>query len=418
MQGILDAFSVAFALYLPRILAALLILVVAYIVASILKAITVRVLSAAHLDERLGSGATPAGGAGQGRQPGGLTGSLGSLVFWLVILLFLPGALGALNLGGILLPIQAMVASVLAFLPRLISAGLILFIGLFIARLLRDLVTNLLAGAGADRLGQNVNLAGAQRPSALAGLIIFVFVLIPVLTAALDALGLPAVTQPISDMLAKILSAIPNIFAAALVLLVGYVIGRLVAGLVTSILTGIGFDSLPKVLGLRMPARPGSGPSAIVGNLALVAVMLFALTQAMGLLDFVVLTALVASFIQLAGHILLGLIILALGMYLANLAAQAVMASGVPQANVAAVIARVAVLALVGAMALRQMGLANEIVNLAFGITLGAVAVAGALAFGLGGRETAARILEQWRGGVAGAPPVRPASDPGGDKRL
>ena len=45
-------------------------------------------------------------------------------------------------------------------------------------------------------------------------------------------------------------------------------------------------------------------------------------------------------------------------------------------------------------MALRQMGLANENVDLAFGLTLGAIAVAVALAFGLGGRETAARMLE------------------------
>jgi len=47
-------------------------------------------------------------------------------------------------------------------------------------------------------------------------------------------------------------------------------------------------------------------------------------------------------------------------------------------------------------MALRQMGLANEIVNMAFGLLLGAVAVAVALAFGLGGREVAARGLEEW----------------------
>jgi hypothetical protein len=58
---------------------------------------------------------------------------------------------------------------------------------------------------------------------------------------------------------------------------------------------------------------------------------------------------------------------------------------------------RIAILVLSGAMALRQMGLANEIVNLAFGLLLGAIAVAVALAFGLGGRDIAARQLERWQ---------------------
>jgi hypothetical protein len=59
--------------------------------------------------------------------------------------------------------------------------------------------------------------------------------------------------------------------------------------------------------------------------------------------------------------------------------------------------AQIFILFLAGAMALRQMGIANEIINLAFGLLLGAMAVALALAFGLGGREIAASQLEEWR---------------------
>lgn len=79
-----------------------------------------------------------------------------------------------------------------------------------------------------------------------------------------------------------------------------------------------------------------------------------------------------------------------------NQAAQTIQASRAAQARLLALAARVAVLVLAGAMALRQMGLANEIVNLAFGLLLGAIAVASALAFGLGGREIAARELQNW----------------------
>ena len=97
-----------------------------------------------------------------------------------------------------------------------------------------------------------------------------------------------------------------------------------------------------------------------------------------------------------AVQILLGLIIFGVGLYLANLAAAAIKASGMAQAGMLALVARVAVIVLTGAMALGQMGLANEIINLAFGLMLGSIAVAAALAFGLGGRELAATRLKQW----------------------
>lgn len=71
-------------------------------------------------------------------------------------------------------------------------------------------------------------------------------------------------------------------------------------------------------------------------------------------------------------------------------------ASGMGQANLLAGLTRAVVLIFVGAIALRQMGIADEIVVIAFGLLMGAVAVAAALAFGLGGREVAARELENW----------------------
>jgi len=68
-------------------------------------------------------------------------------------------------------------------------------------------------------------------------------------------------------------------------------------------------------------------------------------------------------------------------------------------------LARGVILVLAGAMALRQTGVADDIVNLAFGLTLGAVAVAFAVAFGLGGRDMAARTLEEWRASQSGDKP-------------
>jgi hypothetical protein len=133
----------------------------------------------------------------------------------------------------------------------------------------------------------------------------------------------------------------------------------------------------------------------VAGTLVLVGIMLFATIAALNLLGFTALTTLVSEFTVLIGQILLGLVILGIGLYLANLAARAIMSSGAEQRGLLAMAARVAIIALAGAMALRQMGLANEIITLAFGLTLGALAVSFALAFGLGGREAAGREVER-----------------------
>jgi len=97
-----------------------------------------------------------------------------------------------------------------------------------------------------------------------------------------------------------------------------------------------------------------------------------------------------------AGFVTLLLGIVAIGLFLANLVSKAILATATVQAKLLALSARLAIIFLAGAMALRQMGLANEIINLAFGLLFGAIAVAVAIALGLGGREIAARELEEW----------------------
>jgi hypothetical protein len=381
--------------YAPRLLGAGLLLLIAWIVASVLRLVVLRVLRAAKLDERLGS---QAGLEEEERIP--LTQTIANAVYWLVFLLFLPAVLNTLALQGLLEPVQGMINKILGFLPNIFAAGLILAIGWFVARIVQRIVTNLLAAVGADRLSERVGLApvlGKQRLSGLLGLVVYVLILIPVLIAALNALALEAITRPATNMLNAILTALPAIFAAILVVTIAYVVGRVVAGLITNLLTGAGFNAILARLGLgKEPAEGERTPSEIVGYLVLVAIMLLASIEALRLLGFGSVAGLVTQFTAFAGQVVLGLIIFAIGLYLSNLAAKTVQASGAAQAGLLALAARVSILVLAGAMALRQMGLANEIINLAFGLLLGAIAVAVALAFGLGGREIAARELEKW----------------------
>jgi len=123
---------------------------------------------------------------------------------------------------------------------------------------------------------------------------------------------------------------------------------------------------------------------------------LFATVAATQILNIGALTALVSGLLIIFGQILAGLVVFAVGLYLANLAFNLITSSGNAQARILGQTARIAIITLVSAMALQQMGIAPSIVNLAFGLLLGAVAVAIALAFGLGGRDVAGEQVKAW----------------------
>ncbi|MDE2665913.1 MAG: mechanosensitive ion channel [Acidobacteriota bacterium] len=381
--------------FAPRILGAGFLLIIAWILASVLRLVIAKVLTAARLDERLRSGV---GEEGKKRPP--LARSLADAVYWLIFLLFLPGVLNALAVEGLLEPIQAMVAKVAGFIPNLFTAAVILGVGWFVARIVQRVVSSLLSAVGLDTLSEKGGLSaalGTQRLSGVVGLIAYILVFLPVVIAALNALKMEAITVPASNMLTMILEAIPAIFGAVLILTIAYLVGRVVSGLVANLLAGAGFNGILAKLGLGKETGDGDRtPSAIVGTLILVAIMLFAVTEAAGLMGFAVLAELTSQFLVFAGRIVVGLVIFAIGLFLANFVQRTVLSAGAAQSRLLALGARIAIIVLSGAMALRHMGLADEIVNMAFGLILGAVAVALAIAFGLGGREFAARHLEGW----------------------
>ena len=382
--------------FTPRIAGAIALLTAAWIIGTVLRLVVSRILQASNFEERLGSAAA----LDSSRQIS-IAKTLGDSIYWLIFLLFLPAVLDTLNLQGLLAPVRTMTDRVLGFLPNLFAAALIAVVGWFIARILQQIVANLLAALGVDQLGENLGLGtllGQQRLSSVVGLIVYILILIPVFLAGLDALQLLAITQPAINMLNAILQAIPLVFAAGLLLFIAYIVSRVVAGLIANLLAGIGFNHVLAHLGIARNVEEGDRSAAeIIGYLVQVSIVLFASVEASRLLGFNVLANLVAQFLVFASQVALGLVIFAVGLYLANLAARVIHSSDAAQANLLALAARVSILTLAGAMAMSQMGLASDIINLAFGIILGAIALSMALAFGIGGREVAARQLEEWK---------------------
>lgn len=381
--------------YLPRLVGATILLLVAWLLATVMKKIITGALKTAKLDERLG------GATGEEAKPMPLSQTFGDVVYWLVFLIFLPLVLQALDLQALLEPVTTLFNKVFAFLPNIISAAAIALVGWFIARIVQRLLQSLLASAGVDRLSEKWGLAGSlgkQRLSGVIGLVIYFLILVPVLISALAALQLDAITKPASDMLGKIMAALPNIIGASIVVLIAIVIGKVVSGIVTNLLAGVGFNNVLVKLGLaRQPPQGRQAPATVVGLLVMGLVILLASVTAADMLGFQAVGVLIKDFIVFAGHILMGALIFGLGLLLAQVVAKGISTSDARNARRLAMVARVVILALAGAMALRQTGVADDIVNLAFGLTLGAAAVAFALAFGLGGREHATHMLDEWR---------------------
>jgi hypothetical protein len=398
----LNALVQPFLAYLPRLVGAGVLVLVAWVLATVLKKVIAGVLKAARLDQKLG------GATAEGAKPMALSEVFAEVVYWLVFLIFLPPILQALDMQALLAPVTTLFNKVFAFLPSIISAAAIGVIGWFIARIVQRVVQSLLASAGVDRLSEKWGLAaslGTQKLSGVLGLVVYFVILVPVLISALGALQLDAITKPASDMLGKIMAAMPNLVGAGIVLLLAGIIGKVVSGIVANLLAGLGFNNVLVKLGLAKQAPQGrQTPAAVVGMLIMTVILLMASVTAADMLGFQGVGVLIQDFIAFAGHILMGALIFGLGLLLAQIVAQGISTSDSPNARRLAMAARVVILALAGAMALRQTGLGNEIVNLAFGLTLGAAAVAFALAFGLGGREIAANTLEAWRAQIKDQP--------------
>ncbi len=392
-----------------NLLIALIILIAGYIIAKLIERAVVALLGRTDLDDRVARAMDSSPDA----EPS-VERSVGRFVFYLIMLFALIAAFDRLGLNFIVEPLNQLIASIIAFIPNLIAAVVILAVGYVLARVVKGLVTQLARGLGADRLARRVGLGLSL--SQLAGTLVYALVLIPAIIAALNALEIEAISEPATQMLQTFLNAIPALFGAALLLVIAYFVGRVVADIISDLLAGLGFNQFVERLGLSRiaPATPGMAmpvtrtPAEIVGTIVLVAVMLFAAMEAARLVEFDFLAEIIATFLAFGGRLLLALVILAIGFYLANLARDLVLSSGGKYAGLTARLARWAVLIFTAAIALKQLGVADTIINLAFGLTLGAIALAAALAFGLGARDVAGHETERLVNDLRSNPPPPP----------
>ncbi len=338
---------------------------------------------------------------GSGTSLGESLGKIVSLLIWLFGLLIV---LQILGLGAVAGPVDSLLENIVDFVPNLVGAGLIFFIGMMVARIVRDLIMTTLQTVDFDKWanrGGVDNVTGNTAISKTIATIVYAMIVIFVSIMALDALNIESISGPASSMLQLIFNAIPNIIAAAVLLGIGYLISKFVVQVLKEVLPGLGVDRALAESGMM---AEGTRASSIIARVVQVAIILFFAIAATRLLGFPELTRILDKVLELGGSVIFGAVIIAFGFFIANLLARLI--SGDGENGTAATIVRWATIILFVFMGLQFTGIGGMIPANALTILIAGVAVAGALAFGLGGRDWAARKLDQMDSDLAGAAPA------------
>ena len=357
------------------------ILLVTWIIAKIVKWTFTKLVNNIEFLQRDTSGGETVGG------------SIGKIVSGLVWIFGLIAVLNALGLEGPIGPLQELLNTVMGFIPNLIGAGVIFFIGAMVANIVKDIVTTAMQTVNLDKWankGGVDQVTGNSTISSTIGTVVYVLIIIPVAIAALSALKIEAISGPAVSMLEMIMNAIPVVIGAGILLGLGYVISKFASNILSEVLSGLGIDRPVAELGL-LPE--GTTASSVIGRIVQVAIILFAAIAATKMLGFPELTAIVNTVLELGGKVIFGAVVIGIGFMLANLLGK--MVGGASEGGMAGTIVKYATIVLFTFMGLNFTGVGEMITQTAFSALVIGAAVAGALAFGLGGREWAAKQLNK-----------------------
>ncbi len=329
-----------------------------------------------------------------------LTRPLGDIAYGLVFLILLPGILAGLGLHDVQAPFTRMLEQFGSYLPNIFGAGIIFVVGWFIAKIVRDIVTSVLQSLGTQNLVNNLGIGkyiGTVSIPKLVGTIVYSFILILILLQGLRKLGLEQITQPLETFLNEFYSILPNLVFAVFIIGIAYYIGKILCQIISQLLHELGFDNIFSKLGLSSVKYGSYGPSKVVGKVVFYGLVLMATQEALMQLGLLSFADILDEMVIFATQVLFGVVIFGLGLYIANIVSDLIKSSTVENAKLLSLLAKSGILVLAGAMALTRMGLADGIIEIAFALTAGAVALGAGLAFGLGGKEAAAEALRKFK---------------------
>ncbi|WP_405572386.1 mechanosensitive ion channel [Winogradskyella sp. Asnod2-B02-A] len=367
---------------LSGVIAAVLILIIGWFIAGFVKRMTTKLIKKTGIDDKLKNSKLK------------LSSFIGKLLYFLVMIFVFMLALGKLGLTDVLDPIKNLLNGFTNYIPNIIGAGLVAYIGYMLATIVSELVE--LSGDTIKKFTPKLKLPENLDVVKILKKIVFIFVFIPLLISAFHILDMKAISEPATSMLSSFFEAIPRILVATIIIIIFVFVGRFVAQLLKDLLQSLNVDGL--VAKMNMTEYVGTKSVAkLISNIAYALIVVFGMLTAFEKLEFTQLTEIIDTVLAYAGKILFGIVIIGIGLIISNLFTKALNSKNNP---FVVSIVKISIIAIFLAIGLRSMGIADEIVNLAFGITLGTVALTVVLSFGLGGREAAGKqmgkILEKF----------------------
>lgn len=381
-----ELFSTFLATGAWAVIRAVLLLLVAFLCAKIVKSLVNKALS----KTKWGAGGSGSDTASEGR--GKTVDFLGRLMYLLVFLLFVPGIFDSLGLGEMSAPILNLLNTMWGYLPNVLAAVIVLWVGFFIAKLVRELLVPVFGKLKVNRLQEKAGLdvTDSAKLSNTLAYIVYVLILIPVVITALQVLNIQAISAPAVKMLDVIFAFIPNILAALMIIVIGCTIAKFAGGIVESLIASAGLDA--KLSNLLDSKAPQFILSRVIGRTVSTVMVIFFIVESFSVLHLQVVTDIGSAIIGYLPYVLAAVLIL-MACYVVNAIIQKALRKG--EHTGAALVSKCAIYTIGVFMVLNELGIAGEIVNTAFILIVAALAVAFAISFGIGGREFAGRMLKR-----------------------
>lgn len=359
-------------IYLPKILNAWGLAIIAIFLATITKAAIQKSSKTIDLNNKIGS-------------VWDISESISVIAYWSIIIFFLPQILEKLGQNELLKPITNIIDSITWYIPNIIWAAIIFVIWLFIAKIVKQITVSILESFKVDKASTKIGLKDFSI-SSLAWTIVYVLILLPVAIQALDKLQIEVISWPATEMLQTIINIIPLLLTAWIIIVISYFIWKFVSKLVTDLLAWIWFDKILQLIGLKN-IKSSTKPSEIIWSLSFFYILLLAIVEAANTIWFENMSGIVNELILFVTNILIWIVILGLGLFLANVTEKAIKSAS--SSKLLPAIAKTAIIVLTAFMWLQQMWIGWEIINQAFTLLLWAVAVAFALAVWLWAKDVA-----------------------------
>ena len=281
-------------------------------------------------------------------------------------------------------------------IPDVFQALLVLILAFFVAWVAKKAVLNLLKFIGFNKALKKagVDAESQDKTTDFISQLVYLVVFVLFMPGIFEKLGLTSIASPISSMMNVFMTFLPNIVAAVVLLVVAGLATEIIYVILSKVLIALGIDKGAKAV-LEATGTKANAKFSLSKTIAAIvrytALTIF-IVEAFDILHFDILSK--------VGHHLIGYLPLALSSAVVMIAAilagnfaQKSITENFKDSKVTAYIAKIVIIVVGAFVTLYQLGIAPAMVNTAFTIILGAVGVAFALAFGMGGREFAAHTL-------------------------